>query len=51
MSENVMLKMSLAERINLHESNVSLNGSVDEKSLTVIAEQNQVTQEQQVRMN
>lgn len=50
MSENVMLKVSLAESKNLHVSNVSMNGSDDEKGLTLIAEQNQVIQEQQVRM-
>lgn len=51
MSENVTLKMSLAEKINSHESNVRVNGSDDEKGLTLIAEQNQVIQEQQVSMN
>lgn len=51
MSENVLLKMSLSNRINLHESKVSVNGSTDdENGLTIIAEQNQVIQEQQVRM-
>lgn len=50
MSENIMLKMSLADRINLNVSNVSVNGSDDGKGLTLVADQNQVIQEQQVRM-
>lgn len=51
MSENVTLKMSLGERINLNDKNVSMNGSDDKKGLTLIAEQNHIIQEQQVRIN